>query len=258
MRPNNFQQIVLQQELCSKKTRNNSFSLRAFASFLDVDSSSLSKVLRGERVFNMKNTSSVAKKLKLKGLRLENFIRAKINDLKIEKIGFENKLVLDCKTYKKIIEDWEYYALLDLVNTKNFVMNFIWIGARLGISEKRAEDVFYSLHQYGFIEISEDGSISTNNIHFCTSEDINSSVLQKAHIKASELAISKIESIDVNLRDYSVITMPVSKDLLPVAKDLIRDFRVRLSELLQSGDSDEVYQMNIQLFPLSKEVCHEM
>lgn len=43
----------------------------------------------------------------------------------------------------------------------------------------------------------------------------------------------------------------VDLDLLPEAKELIRSFRRKLVEFLESSEKEEVYKLNIQLFPLS-------
>ncbi|MEQ1664899.1 MAG: DUF4423 domain-containing protein, partial [Bdellovibrionales bacterium] len=58
---------------------------------------------------------------------------------------------------------------------------------------------------------------------------------------------------DVLDRDITGITISMKKENLPKVKELIRQFRLNISKNFESlGDGDEVYQMNIQFIPLTK------
>ncbi len=46
--------------------------------------------------------------------------------------------------------------------------------------------------------------------------------------------------------------MAVDSEKIPEAKILIKEFRQKMSALLESGKKDEVYQLAVQLYPLSK------
>ncbi|MNL65954.1 hypothetical protein D3C87_1903530 [compost metagenome] len=52
--------------------------------------------------------------------------------------------------------------------------------------------------------------------------------------------------------------MVVASKNLPKAKELIRQFRHDLSELLEQGEADDVYRLNIQLFPLTHKPSAEI
>jgi hypothetical protein len=48
------------------------------------------------------------------------------------------------------------------------------------------------------------------------------------------------------------MTMAIDPRKLPLAKTLIREFRFRLAELLETGNRTEVYNLNVQLVPVTK------
>jgi hypothetical protein len=55
----------------------------------------------------------------------------------------------------------------------------------------------------------------------------------------------------VTLRDHSTITLVANSAQLPRAVDLIARFRQQLVDLLQDGAADDVYQLEISLFPIT-------
>ena len=55
---------LLKQELSSRQAKNPQYSLRAFARFLNVDPSYLSKVLHGSRCFSDKTCQEILAKLR--------------------------------------------------------------------------------------------------------------------------------------------------------------------------------------------------
>src|SRR5215210_2641418 len=55
--------FYLQQQLINRCRQNPRYSLRAFARFLDVESSALSKILRGQRDLSRKTFTKVATRL---------------------------------------------------------------------------------------------------------------------------------------------------------------------------------------------------
>jgi hypothetical protein len=51
------------------------------------------------------------------------------------------------------------------------------------------------------------------------------------------------------------MAVPTAK--MPVAKNLIRQFTEDMAKLMADGDLDQVYQLNVQFFPLSKNKTQE-
>ena len=61
----------------------------------------------------------------------------------------------------------------------------------------------------------------------------------------------KLKEIGVELRDFSAMTIALDLEKLPEAKTIIREFRQKMGTLLRNGNKTEVYQLAIQLYPLS-------
>lgn len=66
------------------------------------------------------------------------------------------------------------------------------------------------------------------------------------------LALSGLVSVPKNLRNYSTITMNMSEEDFMELKERIREFRSQVIKFIHSRESgDGVYQLNIQLLPLT-------
>ena len=53
-------------------------------------------------------------------------------------------------------------------------------------------------------------------------------------------------------RDFSSIMVALDPEKLPEVKTIIREFRQKLATLVKDGHRSEVYQLAIQLYPITK------
>jgi uncharacterized protein (TIGR02147 family) len=104
----------------------------------------------------------------------------------------------------------------------------------------------------GLIEQRPGGALFKRHAKLTTEEDKLSSALQKSHQDSLRIAAHKLETIDVHLRDFSTISFPTSPEKIAVAKELLREFRQQVSELMEKGSKTEVYELAIQLYPLTR------
>ena len=102
----------------------------------------------------------------------------------------------------------------------------------------------------GIIQIKE-GRFKQITPPLKTTSDIPSGTIRAYHKSILGLAQNKIETVDVKEREYSAITMAVNTKNLAKAKKLTEEFKEEMLQLLEQGNLDEVYQLSIQLFPLS-------
>jgi uncharacterized protein (TIGR02147 family) len=87
-----------------------------------------------------------------------------------------------------------------------------------------------------------------------TQTDIPNAALKSANRQYLEKALVSLEVDPVEIRDVTGITMAIDAKKLPIAKEMIRDFRRNLARVLETGNKSAVYRLNVQLFPISKEI----
>ncbi|RYZ77649.1 MAG: hypothetical protein EOP05_01010 [Proteobacteria bacterium] len=71
---------VLQAELEKRRSRNSRYSMRAFAKYLEMDASALSRVLAGKLDLSLQACSVILKKLEMSTSEIRLFIAAVSED----------------------------------------------------------------------------------------------------------------------------------------------------------------------------------
>ncbi len=86
-----------------------------------------------------------------------------------------------------------------------------------------------------------------------TEWEIQSLAIRNYHKKMIELAGKSVEEIPVDKRNISGITSKVSQQGYVKITNRIAEFREELMQMIyEDEDVDQVYQINFQIFPVSK------
>lgn len=244
----------LNSELAKRQRENSHYSLRAFGRDIGIHPSTLSLILKGKRRLPLKNLDQVVQSLELTPIQETLFreslykTKAKLDQIKLSQ-EYLKQYIID-ENYYYIIAEWEHYAVLSLIETKNFKSSPAFIAKRFNLTLKRAKDVIKNLMDAELIEL-KNGEYVLKHGPLRTTEDITSKALQSSHLETLDLAKAKLKEVDVELRDFSSSTIAINMNKLTEAKTIIREFRRKLSNLLRDGDKGEVYQLAVQLFPLT-------
>lgn len=247
--------LVKMREGLSLKQRNNPhYSLRAYARDIGIHPATLSQIINGKRGLPFKDADFVTKKLNLgpkeQALFKESLLQKKSSLDTIKVSADDTRVILD-DSYYRIIAEWEHYAVLELFNLESFGRTKEEVAAKLDLTTNRTEVVLANLRTAGLIEIDEDGKITKVHSDVKTTEDITSQALRDSHKEALHLGASKLDTVSIDLRDFSSSTLAVDLSRIPEAKLIIRDFRRKMATLLSQGEKTEVYQIAIQFYPLS-------
>jgi uncharacterized protein (TIGR02147 family) len=257
-----YLQKTLREKLDELKTKNNSFSLRAFSRLLGVSPASLSEFLNGKRALSQKMIMKMADRLCLSPDEFTTLSDKLVRD----KNGIDHKIP-DRKTIQVqndqyyLVADWHYYAILCLAETDNFESDSAWIAKRLKTNQKKVSDALERLLRIGLLEYDNNGHLKYQDITITTSEDMPNTSIKKRHSDTLDAAKESLFTDDVMLRDMSSATMAIDPKKLPQAKKMIREFQDRLCEFLEAGgDKSEVYEVSMQIFPrtqVNKEKIYE-
>lgn len=242
----NSMATVLKHELDKRIKRNPAFSLRAFAKLLDISPTTLSQVISNKRNMSMKTGSNILHRLGYSPTEQLNLIAMTETEVS------ENKNIQITEDKFQLISEWYYLAILSLGEIAHAKADPRWIAKRLNISLALANEALQRLERLNIIEI-KDGTYKQIHPPFKTSDDIPSAAIRNYHTNILNLAIEKLETIDVQKREYSSVTMAINSKNLKKAKDLTRKYKSEISKLLETGKADRVYHLAIQLFPLDTE-----
>ena len=235
----------LKQEFQKRVSKNPSYSIRAFARSLEMDSSSLSGILSGKRKLGLKTTQKILEKMPLSKIEKQNLLFQYVNP---ESQSQSKQLSSD---HLEIVAGWEHFAILSLIETKGFQNSAKYVAQQLNLDLPQAMRALDRLERVGLI-INNKGKYKLNQKGVSTSDNVPSIALRNSHRQYIEKALYSLEHHSLEQRDITGVTMAINKSKLAQAKKLIREFRKSLAELLESGSQEEVYRLNIQLFPLKK------
>src|SRR5262249_24060413 len=154
-----------------------------------------------------------------------------------------------------LISDWCHFAILELAKVRGFRSEPKWIAKKLSLSPLEVNLAVARLVRLGLLSKTEKGEIAATGKGFNTflQEGFTSAAMKGLQIRFLELAMENIRSPPYELRDNTGMTMAIRRSDLPAVKREIKEFRRRLSAILEAGSGhDEVYQLSVAFFPLTR------
>lgn len=240
---------ILKQEFESRNQKNPRYSLSAFARSLKMHSSTLSAILRGKRKLTAQNAHRILQKLDVDPRRKSQIYLAILEGKHLNPPHPYHTLTNEIL---QMAGNWEHYAILSLLELPEPNKNIDWVSQKLGLSPDLALKALQRLQTAGLVLPEE--NVWRLAGHGCTTTvtDVPNVLIRKGHQQYLEKAMYSLIHHNIEERDITGITMAISKAKIPKAKKMIADFRRDLSEFLEADEKDEVYRLNIQLFPIKK------
>ena len=235
---------TLQQEFLRRGAKNPRYSLRSYAQFLGIHHSTLSGLLSGRRPITKKTVATLSLKL---GVFPDNFIKK--NNFTLSKHEF-----LEEDIFNRISE-WYFDAILELSKVKSFDFTASNISRYLNMNEVQVSVAIDTLVRLNLLKKTKNGfKIVHENSTNLSSNDKTSSAMRKYQKSILDKSLEALDLVDRKDRDHTSTTLAIRKSDLPKATQIIKDFRYKLTALLQDNDEnfDEVYQLQVSLFPLGK------
>ena len=126
-----------------------------------------------------------------------------------------------------------------------------WIAGRLGLKVATVQAALDRLKRLGVVRQDRSGWLSTAKPRFRTSDDITNSSIQRAHHQYLDKAREALDKLPVTQRDFTSLMLTLAPEQLPRAKEMIRKFQDDFMAELEPSPRPEVFQLCIQLFPLT-------
>ena len=257
----------LKSYFAERKKKDPKFSHRWLSQKLDLATSNfIMLVMQGKRNLNRSlcfKISEVFKHSRKEAAYFENmvnFIQAKNN--KEKDLYFSRMMSLRKNLKVDKIEEWqyEYYTnwynpvIRELVTNPDFNGDANTLAKTLvpAITPTQAKRSLGLLLKLGLIKKKGKRYIQ-NSPFISTGPEVNSLAVVNFHRKMGELAIESLDRIPKNERNITASTVYISQKAFDTIRNKIEDFRKEILELVDSNTEDErVYQLNFQIFPVSK------
>lgn len=241
----------LQREFIRRCKKNPSYSLRAYAQYMEINQSFLSKLLNGRRKFTPAMEEKFAEKLGYSPASRARTLSAKNKNAD----HFVNLL----EDEYEAIASWHHFAILELMKTKGFKPDVRKVAQELGLHIEEVRDAVDRLARIGFIKVTEKRWVLVSKNHTWTNSAATSAARRKLQIELNQKSLEALENIPFSIRENGSLTVAIDSRRLPEFKEKINQALKDLSDFLQPDQKnlDSVYQVTLSLFPLSKKTQGE-
>ena len=153
------------------------------------------------------------------------------------------------------LSHWYYPVIREMVAREDFREDAAWIASQLmpSIEPEQAEEALDVLLELGLLVRDEDGGLHRGESSVTTGHEVRSLAIANYHRQMLGRAGESIELIPREYRDLGAMTVCISPATIRELKKRVHEFRELLFEICERDESQEVvFQINTQLFPLSK------
>lgn len=250
----------LHDELSNRVTRNPRYSLRAFAKALRLNPAELSQVLKGQRKLSLNSAFKVTQSMGFTPSETKHFLlllqkeKGKALGLPLDfwASGPEPEPAgVSVADFEKIGE-WYHFAILNLLEAKNFEWSAPHISQRLGITATEARLAMRNLEKLGFVTF-QGRNAQSPKAHWTVGAQIPSVAVRKYHRQILEKAADSLENVPVDDREFQGLGLLLRASDMKRLKAEIDRFTEMVRDKFHRPKENKVYQLEIALFPLSKE-----
>ncbi|MGZ3826991.1 MAG: TIGR02147 family protein [Bdellovibrio sp.] len=264
----------LRASIQRKQKKNPNYSIRKLAQDIDLSHSFISQVLSGKKQFPMERLDDLVKALELDEFALRRFVESivetQMQEWKTKSKTLDKYLKQDfsktsssVRVYNELplskmtlINPWYNMAVLDLVVSEDFRVNYKWLAERLQISTAQAQSAWSFLKENKFVE-EKDGRWKKSEQYLRlpvlkSSEPIRQHYLQVLDRIEDQLKNKSSES-DLGRRLIVGATCTANQQKLSEVKQYLEDSLYVAAEELAEGPCTDVYYLLVSAIPLTRQ-----
>jgi uncharacterized protein (TIGR02147 family) len=243
------------------------YSRNALARDLEVSGAFVTNLLNGKKIVPMNRLRDLFRFLELDIMERQNLVRLAIVDL----IGAEaaryfvkphgQELTMNRSMNiprDSLLSNWWNIAVLEGISLQENKISEETLGRRLGLSHSQVKKSIDLLKDLDLVDVDESGQSRKKNSHIYLSSGRSRLEIRNHHTKMISMAIDEMQKKtaddDFHRRLITGFTLAVASERIEEAKIDIQLFLDSLSRKLSAGTCDQIYQINVQLFPLSKRI----
>lgn len=249
----------------------HSISLRAIAKKIKISPGYLSKIFSGKIFTPQKLIKPISKILNMDPATQSQWIEALTRETIKKNIGNTPLMNRNIDSDKNspldafelgpvetewLLEKWHRTALLDLTTLKNFENDHTKIANRLGISIEEVQRSIRYFLESGLLILTEDGHLKKKYLHLRFPSTTSKIIFRNHHISQMKRAIQHLDQSttphDFTNRLIFGITVACNKANLEEVKLGLHRALYEAAQKLSSGPCEDIYQLNLQIFPQSK------
>ncbi len=260
--------VFLRDFYAAAKDRNASFSYRSFARRIGVRTPGhLKRVMDGERSLTPAMTSRYAQALGFGEeestwwghlVRFNQATTLPERESEYERLTafrrYRRAHRLDAR-YADYFSHWFIPATRELAYRADFQDDAGWVAERLvpTISKKQAKLALSTLHELGMLQRDASGACRPTDTIVSSGPAATAGLhIARYHRAMLSLAEQSMDRFPASERDISAMTLAVPRGSIGALKARLVEFRQELLGEYTGEAAEQIVQLNIQLFPLSR------
>ena len=156
----------------------------------------------------------------------------------------------------RIFRDWHHSAILEMVALKDFRPIPDWISKRLGglITPVQVTESLKLLVELGLLVKTANGYRQRDPL-ITTDDEVQDLMVKMYHLQMLKLSADMLSTLPGPQRDVSALTFSIKREDFPNLKKHLQLMRKELLDFsAKAGEGEDVVQINIQLYPLTRGV----
>lgn len=253
----------LKDHYSDEKRRHRYFSFRYVSAKTGIDASFYVKVINKQKHISEKRVAQLMSFLKLSNKEREYFsLLVQYNRTKNRAV--EKELFSKLMTLKngsgELVENFSYFAqwytipVRELLSFYDFRGDYSALAAELNppITTAEAKKAIKTLLSLKMIQEDEQGFLRPCDAIVTTGDQWQSIAISQFQKKMIYLAQEAVDTLPKEKRDISTLTVSTSEACLELIREKLALTRKEILEMVAHEDEvDAVYQINLQVFPLS-------
>jgi uncharacterized protein (TIGR02147 family) len=260
--------VFLREYYETHKSANASFSYRYLSQKAGINSSAFYKyIIDGKRNLTKTTLLKTCVALKLMDKEAEYFENLvffnQAKTIKEKNLYFDRLTKLRGNYDKRKVKadqfafygEWHHSAIRELLECLRFTGDFEALAKRLSppLSAKQAQDSMALLTRLGMVKKDAQGRWRQCDPVLTTDGQVDAKVIVDFQIRMLDLAKEAFAHAKTEERLMSSTTFGISAETLALFKKKIREMKSEFLELARlDTKASRVYQLNLNLFPLSK------
>ncbi len=156
----------------------------------------------------------------------------------------------------RIFREWHHSAILEMVALKDFRPIPDWISKRLGglVTPAQVTESLKLLVELGLLVKTANGYRQRDPL-ITTDDEVQDMMVKMYHLQMLKLSADMLSTLPGPQRDVSALTFSIKREDFPNLKKHLQLMRKELLDFsAKAGEAEEVVQINIQLYPLTRGV----
>lgn len=152
------------------------------------------------------------------------------------------------------LSKWYHSAVREMATKSGFCANPDWVAKKLRprITSPQAKKALELLFRLGLLVEKDDGTATAMDASLVTPDEVVGMAVHNYHQGMLQRSVEAITAFRPKERHFGALTVAIPESMVPQLKEEIASFQTRILDICdRTPDKERIYQLNVQLFPLS-------